>query len=62
MDGNVPYSFSTSLHNGDIFHYLSSMLVNSAHSQLPSTVSATMLLVELVAVKHGHHAVSYLHW
>ena len=50
------------LHNKVIFWYFCSALVNSGPFQLTSTVSSTALLVELMAIKHGHHIASCLHW
>ena len=41
------------LHNKDILSYFSSLLADSVHFQLTSTISTTVLLVELMMIKHG---------
>ena len=38
-----------------------SLLVNLGRFWFTSTTSTTILLVELIATKHGHHIVSCLH-
>ena len=54
---NIPCSFNSFfLHNEDINCYFGSLLVDSRRFQLTNTTSTTFLLVELVAIKHGHHA------
>lgn len=50
------------LHNKDIFCYLNSLLDNAGCFQLTSATSIVILLVILVATKHGHHIVSCSNW
>ena len=57
-----PLFFHYFLHDKDIIHYLISLLVNSGCFQLTSTVSTTVLVVELMAIKHGHCIVSCSDW
>ena len=45
-----------------IICYFSLLLVNQDHFQLTSTVSRTLLLVELMVIKHGHHIVASSYW
>ena len=56
MAWNIPVHSLVSLHNKDIICHFSSLLVNSGHFQLSSTLSITALLMELMAIKHGHHS------
>ena len=63
MARNILCSFiSFFLHNKDIICHLSSLLLNSGHFQLTSTLSTTILLVELMAIKHGRHIASCSYW
>ena len=48
---NVPHSLISFWLNKDMVYYLSSLLLNLGYFQLPSTTSATVLLVELVVIK-----------
>ena len=57
MAQNVPCSFISFLHSKDIIYYFSSLSVNSDHFQLTKTLSATLLLLELMGIKHGNHVV-----
>ena len=42
--------------------YFSSQLVNSGCFQFTSTIPTTVLMVELVVIKHGHHVFSCSYW
>ena len=58
-----PCSFiSFFLQNKNTIYHFSSLLVNSCHFQLTSTLSSTVLLVELMAIKPGCHVVSCSYW
>ena len=48
--GTSPVHSSVLLHNKDIFCNFSSLLVNLGHFQLTSTISTTVLLVQLVVI------------
>ena len=50
------------LHNKDIICYFGSLLVNSGRFQLASTIPTTILLVELVYIKHGCHIAARSYW
>ena len=60
MAWNIPCLFISLLHNKDIICYFTSLLVSSGHFQFTSTISVTVLLVELVTIKHGHHVCSFM--
>ena len=65
MARNIPCSFiSFFLHNKNIICHFSSLLVKSGHFQLTSTLSTTVLLVELMVIKHhhGYHVVLCSYW
>ena len=49
------------LHYKDIICYFGSLMVNSGHFQLTSTVSTIFVLVELVVISHGCLVVSSSH-
>ena len=56
-----PLFISFFLHT-DIICYFSSLLVNSGYFQLPSTTSTTILLLKLMAIKHGCHVALCSYW
>ena len=60
--GTSPIHSSVVLHNKDIICHFSSFLVNSGPFWLTSTLSITVLLVLLMAIKHGCHVVSCSYW
>ena len=54
MAWNIACSFIF-LHKKDIICHFSSWLVKAGRFQLTSILSTTVLLVELMAIKHGRH-------
>ena len=60
--GTSPVHSLVIVHNKGIICHFSSLLVNSGCFQLTSTISLTVLLVELMAIKHGQHVVSCSYW
>ena len=62
MDQNIPCFSLVFLHYKDIICHFSLFLVNSGHFQLTNTLSTTVLLVELMVIKHGNHIVSDSYW
>ena len=63
MARNIPCSFiSFFLHIKDIICHFCSLLDNSGHFKFTSTLSTTVLLVELMPINHGRHVVSCSYW
>ena len=51
--GSECFLFHFFVYNLDILWYFSSLLINSGHYQLTSTISTITLLVKNVMIKHG---------